>query len=117
MLVPQQVTTTSPMSHSWLLPPDVTVCNANGTEYVAAAAGTAAAATHLLSKVKAGVVGYKGPADNGAQEGKGPGDPELVAVAQVVEPDYHQDGAHLASGGRNAVGCTSDGSRVHLQQQ
>ena len=76
--------------------------------------GSKTAAAHLLGKVQAGVVSHKGPADDGAQEGKGPGDPELVAVAQVVEPDHHQYGAHLACGCRYAVGCASNRSRVHL---
>ena len=71
--------------------------------------------TNLLCQVKAGVVCYKDPADEGTQKSKGPSDPELVAVAQVVEPHDHQDGAHLASGSRYAVSSAPDLCWVHLQ--
>lgn len=55
-------------------------------------------AANLLSQIQTSVVCYKDPADDSTQKGKGPGDPKLVTVAQVVEPDHHQDGPHLARG-------------------
>ena len=73
--------------------------------------------TDLLCQVKASVVCYKDPADEGTQKSKGPGDPKLVAVAQVVEPHDHQDGAHLTSGSRDAVRSAPDLCWVHLQPQ
>lgn len=69
---------------------------------------------YLFSKIQASVVGHKDPAAHGTCQGKGPCDPELVTVAQVIEPHDNANGAHLASSCRNAVGCASDGSWIHL---
>jgi len=72
---------------------------------------------YLLSQVQTSVVGHEHPANAGTQQGNRPGDPELVAVAQVVEPHHHTDGANLTSGSRNSMCSTPNGSWVHLQQK
>ena len=71
---------------------------------------------YLLCKVEACVVCNKKPTDGSTRQRKGPCDPKLVAVAQVVEPDNNQYGPNFACGGRNAMCCTPDLGRIHLHK-
>lgn len=52
---------------------------------------------YLLSKVQTSQVCNKDPTDDSSKKGNRPGDPELVAVAQVVQPHHNTDGANFAS--------------------
>ena len=52
---------------------------------------------YLLSKVHTSQVRNKDPADHCSKQGNRPGDPELVTVAQVVQPHHNTDGTNFAS--------------------
>jgi len=52
---------------------------------------------YLLSKVQTSQVRNKDPADNSSKQGNRPGDPELVTVAQIIQPHHNTDGTNFAS--------------------